>query len=140
MERMEPPPGRQKTWLTWKAHWTRAFQENRAIQRLTGGTFMHQANSTVEDELSEKMVLSLDNLANTVIQKNDTVEELVITKNLLTVTNQKLTEHMAKLQEQTGKLLYILEKYAGGGAGQGYFIFMVTFGRFPQMVTNKWLI
>ena len=64
------------------------------------------------------MVLSLDNLANAAIQKNDTVEKLVITNNLPTVTNQKLTEHMAKLQEQNGKLLYILEKYAGGGTGQ----------------------
>ena len=63
------------------------------------------------------MALSLDNLATAAIQKNDTVEKLVITNNLLTVTNQKFTEHVTKLQEQNGKLLYILEKYASGGTG-----------------------
>ena len=61
----------QKTWPNWKNHWTQAFNENRAIQRLTGNIF--HANTTIEDELSEKMVTLLDNLANAAVQKNDTI-------------------------------------------------------------------
>ena len=64
-----------KTWTNWKNHWTQAFNENRAIQHLTGSIF--QANATIEDELSEKMVTSLDNLANDAVQKNDTIKMLI---------------------------------------------------------------
>jgi hypothetical protein len=101
-----------KTWPNWKTHWTRAFQENRDIRRLTGGTFRHQANSIINDELSEKMVLSLDNLANAAVQKNDTFEQLVQANNQLTAANKKLTE-------QNSKLINMLEKHAGGSPG-GY--------------------
>jgi hypothetical protein len=111
-------PDAKKTWPTWKTHWTRAFHENRDIQGLTGSTFRHQAHSTVEDELSENFLLSHENLDNTAIQKNNMVKKLVITNNLLTVTNQKLTKHVTKLQEQNSKLLNILEKYASGGTGR----------------------
>eukprot|EP00804_Cyclotella_cryptica_P026155 CCRYP_013040-RA/>CCRYP_013040-RA protein AED:0.67 eAED:0.67 QI:0/-1/0/1/-1/1/1/0/273 len=86
-------PKAKKTWPNWKTHWARAFQENRDIRCLTGGTFRHQANSTIEDKLSKKTVLSVNNLTNRAIQKNDTVQKLVITDNQLTVTNTKLTEH-----------------------------------------------
>eukprot|EP00804_Cyclotella_cryptica_P013782 CCRYP_016887-RA/>CCRYP_016887-RA protein AED:0.46 eAED:0.46 QI:0/-1/0/1/-1/1/1/0/128 len=63
------------------------------------------------------MVLSLDNLANAAIQKNDTVEKLVLTNNQLTTANSKLTEHVLQLEEQNTSLLHILEKYAGGSPG-----------------------
>ena len=95
----------QKTWPNWKNHWTQAFNENRAIQRLTGGTF--RANATIEDELSEKMVTSLDNLANAAVQKNDTIEKLI-------ETNKQQQETIHKLQAQNGELLYLL-KHLGGG-------------------------
>ncbi|KAL7480250.1 hypothetical protein ACHAW6_005948 [Cyclotella cf. meneghiniana] len=39
----------QKTWPNWKNHWTQAFNEDRAIQCLTGNIF--HANTTIEDEL-----------------------------------------------------------------------------------------
>jgi hypothetical protein len=112
---MEPAPGRGKTWPNWKTHWTRAFQENRDIRRLTGGTFRHQANSIIDDDLSEKMLLSLDNLTNTAIQRNDTVDKLVLTNNQLAAANATLTDHVARLQAQNTTLLHLLEKQAGGG-------------------------
>lgn len=93
-----------KTWPNWKTHWTQAFNENRAIQRLTGGSF--RANATIEDELSEKMVTSLDNLANAAVQKNDTIEKLI-------EINKQQQETIHKLQAQNGELLYLLKHMAG---------------------------
>ncbi|KAL7475994.1 hypothetical protein ACHAW6_007122, partial [Cyclotella cf. meneghiniana] len=90
-----------KTWTNWKNHWTQAFNENRAIQRLTGNIF--RANATIEDELSEKMVASLDNLANAAVQKNDTIDKLIdINK------QQQATIH--NLQVQNGELLTLLKR------------------------------
>ena len=61
------------------------------------------------------MVLSLDNLANAAIQKNDTVDKLVLTNNQLAAANATLTDHVARLQAQNTTLLHLLEKQAGGG-------------------------
>ena len=108
-------PEPEKTWPNWKTHWTRAFQENRDIRRLTGGTFRHQAHSAIDNDLSEKMVHSLDNLANAAVQKNDTVEKLVLTNNQLATANATLTEHIARLQAHNTTLLQLVEKHTGGG-------------------------
>eukprot|EP00804_Cyclotella_cryptica_P023052 CCRYP_000317-RA/>CCRYP_000317-RA protein AED:0.29 eAED:-0.50 QI:0/-1/0/1/-1/0/1/0/351 len=71
-------PCANQTWLAWKTHWTRAFKEQKTIQRLTGGEF--SANSSIQttnDELMLQMVTSLDNLAFAAVQKNETVEKLI---------------------------------------------------------------
>ncbi|KAL7476783.1 hypothetical protein ACHAW6_002619 [Cyclotella cf. meneghiniana] len=94
----------QKTWTNWKNHWTQAFNENRAIQHLTGGIF--RANATIEDELYEKMVTSLDNLSNAAVQKNNTIEKLI-------ETNRQQQETIHKLQAQNGELLYLLKHWGG---------------------------
>ncbi|KAL7474005.1 hypothetical protein ACHAW6_000007, partial [Cyclotella cf. meneghiniana] len=94
----------QKTWSNWKNHWTQAFKKNRAIQRLTGGSF--RANATIEDEFSKKMVTSLDNLANAAVQKNNTFEKLI-------ETNKQQQETIHKLQAQHGELLYLLKHWGG---------------------------
>ena len=107
-------PDIEKTWPNWKTHWTRAFQENRDIRRLTGGTFRHQAHAAIDDDLSEKMVLSLDNLANAAVQKNDTVEKLVTSNNQLASSNAALTEHIARLQAHNTTLLQLVGKNTGG--------------------------
>jgi hypothetical protein len=86
----------QKTWKDWKTHWTRAFTENRAIQRLTGGSF--RAYATIEAELSNQLVTSLNNLAYAAVQKNDTIEKFIET-----IKQQQDTIH--KLQAQNGELL-----------------------------------
>ena len=98
-----------KTWPNWKTHWTQAFNENRAIQRLTGGSF--RANAILEDELSEKMVTSLDNLANAAVQKNDTIEKLI-------EINKQQQETIHKLQAQNGELLYLLKHMSTPAAQQ----------------------
>eukprot|EP00804_Cyclotella_cryptica_P020210 CCRYP_010898-RA/>CCRYP_010898-RA protein AED:0.43 eAED:0.43 QI:0/-1/0/1/-1/1/1/0/212 len=85
------------------------------------GTRPTQSSTTT----SPKMVLSLDNLTNAAIQKNDTIEKFVHTNNQLTAVNLKLTEHVSRLQEQNTTLLHILEKYAGGSLG-GIKAFMPT--------------
>ena len=90
----------QKTWPNWKNHWTQAFNENRAIQCLTGKIFC--ANITIEDEFLEKMVLSLDNLANAEVQKNDTIEKLID-------INKQQQETIHNLQAQNGELLTLLK-------------------------------
>eukprot|EP00804_Cyclotella_cryptica_P023498 CCRYP_012117-RA/>CCRYP_012117-RA protein AED:0.24 eAED:0.24 QI:0/0/0/1/0/0/3/0/464 len=61
------------------------------------------------------MVLSLDNLANAAIQKNDTVKKLVLTNNQLAAANATLTDHVTRLQAQNTTLLNLLEKQARGG-------------------------
>jgi len=76
--------------------------------------FRHQAHSAIDNDLSEKMVHSLDNLANAAVQKNDTVEKLVLTNNQLATANATLTEHIARLQAHNTTLLQLLENHTGG--------------------------
>ncbi|KAL7480758.1 hypothetical protein ACHAW6_006418 [Cyclotella cf. meneghiniana] len=100
-------PAIQHTWLNWKNHWTAAFNEQQDISCLTGGTVMSQANATVDDaQWSAQMITSLDNLANAKVQKNDTVEKLV-------VANKQLMDTITKLQEVKAKLLNIIQQMAG---------------------------
>ncbi|KAL7479002.1 hypothetical protein ACHAW6_004753 [Cyclotella cf. meneghiniana] len=74
----------QHTWLNWKNHW------------------IHQANSAVDDaQWSSQLITSLDKLANAAVQKNDTVEHLVL-------ANKLLMDTVAKLQEDNAKLLTII--------------------------------
>ncbi|KAL7479623.1 hypothetical protein ACHAW6_005348 [Cyclotella cf. meneghiniana] len=80
----------QKTWPNWKNHWTQAFNENRAIQRLTGNIFC--ANTTIEDELSEKM--------------NDTIKKVID-------INKQQQETIHNLQSQNGELLALLKHLSG---------------------------
>ena len=57
-------PHVNRTWLAWKTHWTRAFEEQKTIQRLTGGEFSaHSTLITNGDKLADQMVNSLNNLA-----------------------------------------------------------------------------
>ena len=61
------------------------------------------------------MVHSLDNLANAAVQKNDTVEKLVLTNTQLATANATLTEHIARLQAHNTTLLKLVEKHTLGG-------------------------
>eukprot|EP00804_Cyclotella_cryptica_P005892 CCRYP_000167-RA/>CCRYP_000167-RA protein AED:0.47 eAED:0.47 QI:0/-1/0/1/-1/1/1/0/84 len=63
------------------------------------------------------MVLSLDNLANAAIQKNNTNDKLVLTNNQLAAANESLTDHVSRLQAHNTTLLHLLEKYAGSTPG-----------------------
>ena len=86
-----------RTWANWKAYWTDAFQEKRELVRLTGIAYDGMANNAQVDEIGDKMVSALDNLANAAVQKNDTFEHLVAANKTLTETNKRQQEDNRKL-------------------------------------------
>ncbi|KAL7477463.1 hypothetical protein ACHAW6_003269 [Cyclotella cf. meneghiniana] len=115
-------PSIQHTWLNLKNHWTAAFNEQCDISCLTGCTLMTQANAAVNDiQWSSQMIPWLDNLANTAVQKNDTVDQLVI-------ANKQLTDTITKLQEDNAKLLHIIQQLEGHTPGTNK----------HQPTTSKW--
>jgi hypothetical protein len=69
-------PTADQTWANWKTHWTRALQENRDIQKITGGGGSFAGN-TMEGDLANQLVAGFNNLANVAVQKNKTVERLI---------------------------------------------------------------
>ena len=104
-------PRANQTWLAWKTHWTRAFEEQKTIQRLTGGEF--SANSTTQmtdDALAAQMVTSLDNLAMAASQKNETVEKLIEMNAQKDKTIATLTTSLASEKATNAKLLDIISK------------------------------
>ena len=120
-------PRVNRTWLAWKTHWTRAFEEQKTIQRLTGGEF--SAHSTLianDDKLADQMVNSLDNLALAAVQKNETVERLIQINEMKEITLKNLMAQLTAEKETTVKLLDIIAKaglratgnnQTGGGSG-----------------------
>ena len=70
-------PTLDQAWNIWKLYWSIAFTKLHDIHCMTSteGAFANQI--VAEAEQAEMMARSLDNLANAVIQKNDTVEKLV---------------------------------------------------------------
>ena len=73
---------------------------------------LHEANAAVDDDQwSNQMITSLDNLANAAVQKNVTVEWLVL-------ANKLLMDTVAKLQEDNTKLLTVIQQLAQSGHTQ----------------------
>jgi hypothetical protein len=104
-------PRANQTWLAWKTHWTRAFDEQKTIQRLTGGEF--SANSSIQatdDELASQMVTSLDNLAFAAVQKNETVEKLIEMNAQKDITIAALTTSLTEEKATSSKLLDIISR------------------------------
>ena len=68
------------TWNNWKDCWTAKFAEMCNINCMTPGdsAFANQA-AAQEIVQAEKMAALLDNLANPSIQKNNTIDKLVVT-------------------------------------------------------------
>jgi hypothetical protein len=87
-----------QTWNNWKQHWTAAFTESRDIHRMTttDGAFANKA--TTDAEKAAMMARSLDNLANAAIQKNDTVEKLVVANKLLAKASADANVAIARLR------------------------------------------
>ena len=90
-----------RTWLNWKTDWTAHFQERKELIKLTGISFNGMANHAQEDELGDKMVTALDNLANAAVQKNDTFEQLV-------TANKELATSLTARDTEIKKLLSII--------------------------------
>eukprot|EP00804_Cyclotella_cryptica_P013267 CCRYP_007042-RA/>CCRYP_007042-RA protein AED:0.32 eAED:0.32 QI:0/0/0/1/0/0.33/3/0/993 len=104
-------PCANQTWLAWKTHWTRAFEEQKTIQRLTGGEF--SANLSIQatdDELASQMVTSLDNLAFAAVQKNKTVEKLIEMNAQKDKTIAALTSNLTAEKATSSKLLDIISR------------------------------
>ena len=85
-------------------HWTEAFGDLRDINRITAGDGIqggHANMAKTDEEMSQQMVESLDNLANAAVTKNDTVERLVL-------ANKKLSDLVDKLTADNAKLIGII--------------------------------
>ena len=81
--------------------------------------FNGMANAVTSADLGNNMVTALDNLANAEIQKNDTVEMLVI-------ANKALTDSLTARDKECARLLAIISALStghganiGGGGGGG---------------------
>ena len=98
------------TWLAWKNHWTRAFEEQRTIQRLTGGEFSANSMTRADDELANQMVTSLDTLALAAVQKNETLEQLIKINEMKEITLKNLMAQLAAEKTTSSKLLDIISK------------------------------
>ncbi len=82
------PPLVDHMWNNWKLHWTAAFAETRIISHMIANNSAFANQAATNAEQAAMMTKSLDNLANAAIQKNDTVEKLVI-------ANKKLAKALA---------------------------------------------
>jgi hypothetical protein len=106
-------PVADQTWNNWKVHWTAAFTESRDIHRMTtpDGAFANQAATDAEQ--AAMMARSLDNLANAAIQKNDTVEKLV-------VANERLAKALADANAAIARLRLPANSasWSGGSANE----------------------
>jgi len=86
-------PAHEHTWVNWKINWTAAFAKMRHISRMTTGKTTFGANQATEMEQAQQMATSLDNLANASIQKNTTINNLVIV-----MTNAALSKAIHYIQ------------------------------------------
>ncbi len=86
-------------WNNWKDHLTATFEEMRNINHMPFGNLAF-ANQAAAQEIiqAEKMAVSLDNLANASIQKNDTIDKLVATNQQQATMIANLTEAIVKLK------------------------------------------
>jgi hypothetical protein len=78
------------TWPNWKTHWTSAFAEMRDINHMTVGKAAFHANTAEEEHQACKITTSLGNLANMLIQKNATIDNLVASNTQLTQALQEM--------------------------------------------------
>jgi hypothetical protein len=97
----KPHPLPNHTWPNWKAHWTVIFAKMHNINRMTAGDTVFGANQGAELKQAQQMASSLDNLANTTIQKNTTIKNLVATNSMLTkaIANIQLSQLNSPLYE-----------------------------------------
>ena len=95
--------------------WSRAFLEKLDLVRLTNIAYNVMANQAAEMEMGNTMAVALDNLTNSVVQKNDTVERLVI-------SNLSLSTSLATRDTEIARLLTVIANLStgrGGGGGGG---------------------
>ncbi|KAL7475875.1 hypothetical protein ACHAW6_001771 [Cyclotella cf. meneghiniana] len=90
-----------RIWAAWSNHWACAFEEQKIIQKITGGGF--SANSTTalgNTEMVTLMATSLNNLAMAAVQKNKTVEKLIDMNNQKDRVTTSLTDSLQAGKQQ----------------------------------------
>ena len=92
-------PAQAKTWPNWKTYWTAAFKGKRELLKLTGTAYNNMANSAHENEMGDKMVDSLDRLANAAVQKTNDIEKLTQTVSTLTSTVERQAKDISRLHD-----------------------------------------
>ena len=93
--------------------WSGAFLKKREIVRLTGISYNGMANQFEEMEMGNTMVVAIDNLANSVVQKNDTAKKFVI-------SNASLSAPLTARDTDIAHLLTAITNLStGGGSGGG---------------------
>ena len=108
-------PNDQQTWVRWKTMWSGAFLKKRELVRLKVIVYNGMANQAAKMETENTMVVALDNLENAAVQKNDTVEQLVI-------SNLYLSASLAVRDTEIDRLLTVttnLSTWGGGSGGNG---------------------
>jgi hypothetical protein len=76
----KPPLLPNHTWPNWKSHWTAAFTKMRDVNCMTARNTAFGTNQAAKLKQAQQMASSLINLANATIQKNTTIENLVVIK------------------------------------------------------------
>jgi hypothetical protein len=79
------------TWSKWKTHWTAALAKMCNINSMTAGEAAFGANAAEEEHQSCQITALLNNLANALIQKN-------VTTNNLVASNTQLTQALQEMQ------------------------------------------
>jgi hypothetical protein len=78
-----------------KLHWTTAFAKMRDINCMTAGKSVFGANAMEEEQQARQITTLLDELANALIQKNGTINNLV-------ASNAQLTKALLDMQAAVG--------------------------------------
>ena len=82
------------------------------LHKLAGMPFDGMANSATEAEMGDNMITALDNLENTAVETNNTVERLVI-------SNKALTDSLAARDTECACLLTIITTFSTGRGASG---------------------
>ena len=86
-------PENNNAWNNSKSDWTLVFNKTRYINHITAGNHFGHANSVMEDKLSKKMTNSLDNIVNSVVRRNNTIEYSLCSQSL-NIINSVIAEHV----------------------------------------------
>ena len=88
------------------------------LAKLTGAVFNEMANQA-EEEMADKMVVALNNLANAAVEKNGTIETLVKANFALTKEVANRDTSLLTLNTAITKFGNQRSKDDGGGGGGG---------------------
>ena len=103
-------------WANTVTHWMTAFTSKVELAKLTGATFNEMTNQA-EEEMADKIVVALDNLANAVVKKDGTIKILV--KATLALTKAVADRDTSILTLTTAITNFSNQRSKGGSSGGG---------------------